>query len=138
MTSLTQIREAVADALAAIPDLNTYPVVPDAAATPAAYVEPSTEPFWEYDQDFDGSEDFHLLVTVLTSRVDANAGQEAVDAYVSRTGPESVKAAVEADPTLGGLVSDCHVTAARDYGILTLQGIDYYGCRFSLDGMLTQ
>lgn len=43
-------------------------------------------------------------ITVLVPNVTADRAEDALDAYVSRSGSASIMAALDADPTLGGVV----------------------------------
>ena len=63
-----------------------------------------------------------FTVTVVVSRADERTGIASVDAYTSATGERSIKAAIEGDRTLGGIVDDLVVESAS--GILNLPADD--------------
>lgn len=58
---------------------------------------------------------------------------DAVDAYLAPTGALSVKAAVEADVTLGGTAHTSRVTGFSDYGTMVISGIEYLGARMTVE-----
>lgn len=132
MASLTEIREALADRLKSITDLNVQPVVLGQIAVPAALIAPDSGPFLTYP-DLDGSVDVKLIVTVLVATVVSDAAQNELDGYLVSNGPNSIKAAVDADPTLGSVAHYAMVTEARNYGLINYSGADYLGCEFLVD-----
>jgi hypothetical protein len=119
MASLSGLREGLAVRLRTIPVLSVYVEVPDTPTVPAAIIYPGFEgdPAIRFDSTMArGSDDFLFTVTVLVQMADDLAAQEELDAYLDGTGDRSMKAAIEADPTLGGLASFAHVREARNYG----------------------
>lgn len=73
-----------------------------------------------------------LSVTVLVSAAYDRAGQKKLAGYANPTGATSVKAAVEADKTLGGTVDDCVVLSFRPLGLEEVGVIGYFGGVFQL------
>lgn len=63
---------------------------------------------------------FMVRVSVATS-LDRGA-QERLDEYLGRTGAASVKALVEADRTLGGVVKDLRVESATGHQVASVEG----------------
>jgi hypothetical protein len=73
-------------------------------------------------------------VTVLVSMNDVEAAQKSLDAYLSPDGDASVRAALEADETLGGVVSDVTVRLADGYQPYEVSGeATYLGVRFQVE-----
>lgn len=70
--------------------------------------------------DFDitmqrGTDMYTFLIQLLVGAADNLDSQDLLDEYVAPDGSLSIKAAIEADTTLGGLVDDLRVTeVARD------------------------
>lgn len=92
------------------------PPIPDYAAGLQRHARPTIEP----------------TVTVLTSSALDRVGQLALAAYADPVGARSVPAAVAADKTLGGVVSDCLVVRFDLLGIEEVGLIGYFGGRFTL------
>lgn len=97
---------------------------------PAAIVMPVTGSFIRYGTSFDGSADISLRVILLVSEADSASGQDNLDAYLATSGSSSIYAAVQADPTLGGVVQYAAVVEATAYGLMNWAGVDYLACHF--------
>lgn len=123
------IRAALATALAGVTGFDGKLVqstgyAPDAIDPPWVYPAGAVG---TYDETQDGAAGVVWTIRILTSRVEDQAGQEALDAFLSDSGPSSTKAALEADPTLGGLVDDLAVQGYEGYRMFEVAGTDYYG-----------
>lgn len=66
---------------------------------------------------------------MLVSKLDEQGGQDRIDEFMS-TEADSVKAALEADRTLGGLCFDVFVESVTGPTVYNLQLVDYLGCQF--------
>lgn len=123
------IRQALADTVrAAVPELNCYPRIPAMPDVPAFYV---LGPDITYDVTFGGTDEAeNWVVRLLAPGGDDVDGQALLDAYLSR-GSKSVKLAIEGTPgqaqTLGGVCSDLHVQAARNWGLFEHGGLPFPG-----------
>lgn len=71
-------------------------------------------------------------VIVLTSAALDRVGQLDLADYANPTGAKSIIAAIEADPTLGGVVDNCKVISFRPLGMQEVGMIGYYGGIFEL------
>lgn len=71
-------------------------------------------------------------ITILVSSAATDAGQRALAAYADVSGTNSIPAAIEADRTLGGVVSECLVDSFRSLGLEEVGIIGYYGGIFTL------
>ncbi len=107
----TEIRQGIADALGVIPGLQAKPYALAAPTPPFAHVLRGDV---QYDQAMQGGT--HLW----TMRVQAGVGlatdqgsQALLDSYLSADGAQSIKQAIEADTSLGGIVADLHVESAN-------------------------
>jgi len=70
-------------------------------------------------------------LVALTSETD---GQTRLDTYLASSGAASVKALVESDKTLGGLVHDTHVTRNTGYKVFVVPGrSDMLGCEWTVE-----
>jgi hypothetical protein len=119
---LGDIREAVALALKAIPGLNEHPRYPKVINSPAAVVVRRET---TYEPAFDVGADHTLAVRLFLSFADLAGAQGRLDDYCAADGVLSIRAAIDVDPTLGGVVDGCRVASAEDERITTYSGIDY-------------
>lgn len=123
----TEIDQAVADTVASAGlGLNTYP------SPPKSITEPAFLPGGETDIDYTAQPSGFTQVDrgyrVLVSKVDDEAGQQALNAYIS-DGPKSVRKALEANGLLGGAVLDLMVMRVNsgrwyEYGSNTYLGAE--------------
>jgi hypothetical protein len=129
MASLSELRDGVATRLQTITGLRVTSFQPDAIRPPMAFVLPDGV---EFDLNANrGADTTTFLVTVIVGRADDRAAQANLDGYVF--GATSVKTAVEADRTLGGVANTCRVTEMRNYGAVTYGDQVYLGCEFILE-----
>ena len=128
--SIRAVRQGIADNLSAIPGLRAVPTVPDSPNPPIATVIPVSV---AYDSDFgpDISE-YQFTVALLVGRVDERSAQNALDDYCDATGDRSVKAAIEADPTLGGVAIDLRVTSMQNDGQTPVGEVIYLSAEWSV------
>jgi hypothetical protein len=130
MASITDLRTAIATNLATISGLRTSPTLPDNPNPPIALVTPISVSF---DDSFKrGMQTYTFVISVIVGRVDERTAQNKLDAFVSSTGNQSIKLAVESDKTLGGNAFDCRVTEMRNYGELTIGDVIYLSAEFTL------
>jgi hypothetical protein len=130
MASITDLRTAIATNLATISGLRTSPTLPDNPNPPIALVTPISVSF---DDSFKrGMQTYTFVISVIVGRVDERTAQNKLDAFVSSTGNQSIKLAVESDKTLGGNAFDCRITEMRNYGELTIGDVIYLSAEFTL------
>jgi hypothetical protein len=73
----------------------------------------------------DGEDDTTFAVTVLVSWADQVAAQKALDGFLASTGATSIKAAIDADPTLDGIVDYAHATLVEEERITLVNSVEY-------------
>lgn len=100
--TISQINAAIAARLATINGLRVFDYQPDNAYPPYAY--PSVSNVEYHKAMAGGMQTYTYTITVITGRVDERSGQDELDAYASYDGAKSIRAAIEADRTLGGVV----------------------------------
>lgn len=124
------VRTGLATAVDTISGLRVFDYVPDSLSPPAAVVEPLEVSFHAAMQD--GLTMYRAYVLIILGRMSDRSSQDRLDAYVATTGSTSVKAAIEADKTLGGACSTLKVLGAtpRD---LVVSGVDMIGYRFEVE-----
>lgn len=157
MADLTAIREAIATALGAIAGLRTFAYIPDSVSPPCAVVG---APEVDFDRTMArGADAIRLPVRVLVARATDRTAQAALDAYFETgvgevrlvdeagvylvddagaffspgTAAASVKSAIEADPTLGGVAHTCRVVRAQGYGAYAVAGVDLLGAEWTVE-----
>jgi hypothetical protein len=79
-----------------------------------------------------GHYELEPTITVFTSQVVSRVGQEKLAAYANPSGSLSIRAALEADKTLGGKVSDCTVIGFRPLDLEEYAAFGYFGGIFNL------
>lgn len=125
--TVATIRAGIAAALDTIAGLRVSAYVVDQVNPPHAMVMRREFTYDTVQQT--GTYDGVFVVRVFASRTAEKAAQVFLDGLVDPTG---VKAAVEADPTLGGAVSDCWVRSVAEIVSVTVGDIDYLAIDFEL------
>lgn len=120
MATLRQIREGLAANLASIPNLQQSAYMLSNPTPPSAEVVPGEV---VYDQAFVRGHDVWMMkVRVMAGAVTDRGCQARLDRFLAPSGPDSVKAALESDPTLGGTVDDLHVQRSSGYQLMGRDG----------------
>lgn len=128
MATMTELRAGLATRLATIPGLRTSATLPDQPTPPQAVVYPERV---QYDATFArGCDEYTFAVLVIVGRIAERTAQTSLDAYCNPSGATSIKAAIEAGPTLGGKAFDCRVTEMRGQSSLTVGDITYLTAEF--------
>lgn len=123
------VRAGLGTALDTITGLRAFDYVPDSLSPPAAVVEPLEVTFHSAQQN--GLQEYRAYVLVILGRMADRSSQARLDAYVATTGASSVKAAIEADKTLGGACSSLVVTATNPREVV-VSGVDMIAYRFEV------
>jgi hypothetical protein len=130
MASITTMRQALATNLATVPGLRTNSVIPEDPKPPIAIV---TFERVDFDTSMGRALDTYLFrVIVIVGRVDTRGAQTALDGYLSGTGTNSLKAAIESDRTLGGEANDLRVTSGDNLRELAVGEITYVAADLSI------
>ena len=129
--TIAQILAGIETRLQTISRLRTEAYIADQMNFPCAVV--GVPPIESYRATF-GRGTFQLQpqVFVLVSAALDRVGQAALGSYADVTGTNSIPVAIEGDRTLGGVVSDCVVTAFRPLGMEEVGVIQAYGGVFDL------
>ena len=132
MASLSSIRSGLSTRLATISGLSVYSYVPDSIEPPTAVVGVMSSV--DYDSTMSrGSDSYEIPLYLYVSRVDAELSQDSLDEFLAGSGSSSIKQAIEGDSTLGGVVSSARVVEASNYGVYTINSIDYLGVEFNVE-----
>lgn len=128
MASISELRAGIKANLATISGLRVSDFQPDNINPPVAIVFPISV---NYDDTFQrGMQTYTFSVQVIVGRVSERSGQNSIDAYVSSTGVNSIKLAIESNKTLSGKAFDLRVTDMRNYGELTVGEVNYLSAEF--------
>lgn len=117
MTAATpsQVKDGLKARLQTISGLRCYDYQPDQVNPPFAFPTLNQIRYHATAMGSGGVEmDFDI--TLVLSRQSERVAQDQIDAYTAYDGAQSVRAAIEADRTLGGVVDDCVV---REAGTIT-------------------
>lgn len=130
MGDVAAVRAGLRDRLATITSLNVNRSPLDAINPPTAIVGEIKVVF---DKTFGrGTDELEAKVRVYASRADVDAGIDLLDGFLDGSGPTSVKAAIEADRTLGGSADTLRVEEADAYGAYDVGGTTYLGVEFTI------
>ena len=122
-TTVTQIKEGLQTRLATISGLRSYVQQPDNNNAPFAW--PMLESI-TYNGAMGGGLIIHTFtVSVVVGRASERTAQNALDGYLSYAGATSVRAAIEGDRTLGGVVQNLIVESASNISTLDANDTTY-------------
>lgn len=125
------VRQGLATALDTITGLRSFDYVPDGISPPAAVVEPIEVSYHEA-QVSTGLNYYRAYILVIVGRMSDRSSQDRIDAYLNNTGASSIRAAIEADRTLGGACSTLSVIEALPRSVV-VSGVDMTAYRFEVD-----
>lgn len=128
--AIKDTRDGLVTRLKTIDGLRVSTRVPDVVNAPAAVVMFRG---MRYDTVFDGNDDPRFTIRVLTSK-GSDRGEDELYDYIDGAGAESIRTAVEGDPTLGGEVDDAVVTEVNEMAVTTTKdGLQYYTVDFTVE-----
>lgn len=134
--TVDEIQAGIKQRLDTIVGLNAYATEPEKLNPPQAYPRLVD---WTYDNAFEFSGDtsmlYHFDIWVLVPMPDFNRAQTMLNPYLSPSGTRSVKAAIEEDKTLGGIVDSCRLTGGGAYGKATIGEATLLGASMRLEIM---
>ncbi len=127
------VRANLKTALSTISGLRVLDTIPDSANIPT---QGALVVIGQLDMTFDftlnrGFDSANVSVLVIVGRMSETAAQNRLDAFLASSGTSSIKAAIEADKTLGGAVQTLRVTQATS-GTITVANIDYLSYRYEV------
>lgn len=128
MADVTAIANALATRLAST-GIKAVGHAPGQVVPPQIVVIPN-RPAILYGQTMDGECQVNLLAILMVSAADDTSGQKQLNASVSSSGTVSINAAVQADPTLGGVAEFAIVAQVSTYGLVDYAGQQYLGASF--------
>ncbi len=128
------VRTNLKTALTAISGLRVFDYVPDSTNIPtnnafAIVGQLSMNYDYTLNRGFDSAS---CQIIVVVGRMSEKDGQSRLDGLLASSGSTSIKAAVEADKTLGGAVQTLRVVSASP-GTITSANIDYLSYQYSVE-----
>ncbi|HEY9472732.1 MAG TPA: hypothetical protein VIS06_02650 [Mycobacteriales bacterium] len=127
---LNAVATGLATAAATIPGLSAFGYLPDSIPEPAFVI---TDMDIDFDRAFGrGLDQVVLRCPVLLGRADDKASQAKLNGYLSGGGAASLKAALEADGTLGGACDDLHVRRVSGRRYYQVGETQYVGAEFEV------
>lgn len=115
-------RRGLAAALDRVPGLRCHPRMPGVITPPAAVVLRRET---RYNPAVDIGSDITLAVRLYLPISNSEGSQDKLDDYLAPAGEYSLRAAIDADPTLGGTVQWAAAASAEAEGLVDIKGIDY-------------
>lgn len=131
MATLDQITGGLVTRLKTISGLNVAQFFIGQIVPPVAIV--GVPPVTDYHASMGrGTISLEPTIHIFTSSAIDLEGQRALASYADPTGSKSIRAAIEADKTLGGTVQDCIVREFRPLNLEEYSALNYYGGVFTL------
>ena len=124
MATVAQLRSGLFDVLDGISGVHAYSYEPDTPVPPALVVATYSA---DYDLVMGAGTTYTFDIYVILGRQVDRSFQEQIDSYLQPAGATSIKAAVAADPTLGGVASFAVVRSVNS----SLQSMDFAGVTYA-------
>lgn len=128
--TIGQISAALAARLATISGLRAFDYQPDSAYPPYAF--PGVTNIEYHKAMAGGSQTYTYTIMVVTGRVDDKTSQDELDRYASFDGAQSVRAAIEADRTLGGVVDTLILSSSANVSSMAIGDNNYITLDFTV------
>ncbi len=126
---LLAILDGLAARLRTVQGLRTFSYLPDLVAPPCAIVQlPSDITYgivWG-----GGKQTYTIPIMLLVGTGTDRTAHTHLAAYMSAAGPKSIKGAVDADYTLGGIVDEATIASVGGVARYSFGGTEYFGARF--------
>lgn len=121
--TVNEIASGLATRLATISGLRTFAYQPDQLQPPIGFPVLRTI---NYHKAFGGGDVVtDWSITIVAGRYTDRTAHSLLDSYLSYSGASSVRAAIEGDTTLGGIVSTLILSSATNISALNVGDADY-------------
>ena len=128
--TVSQVMTGVKNSLATISGLRVFDFQPDNINPPTAFPQIDSV---EYHGAFGGGDvRFNMTVVTIVGRVSDRTAQSSLDAYLSYSGASSIRQAIEADRTLGGVVQTLIVSQSANIRTLPIGEAEYLSIEITL------
>jgi len=129
--TVDEIQTALKQRLETISDLRAYATEPDKPNFPCAYPRLVD---WTFDNTFDATTLWHFDIWVLVGLEPGfNRAQTWLNPFISPNGINSIKQAIDIDPSLGDSVSYARVTGGGQYGRVDIAGLAALGASIRVE-----
>lgn len=132
MASIKALRDGIKTRLATVTGIYTHDTIPDDVYPPAAIVGFPTAVRYDFAMRTPVSR-YTFPVRVVAGRTTERESQDKIDDLCSPDGALSIRAAIDGDPTLGGVAHSSRVVEARDFGVYEVAGVSYIGGEFEIE-----
>lgn len=126
------MRDGLKTRLATISSIYTHDTIPDDLYPPAAIVGMPTAMRYDFVMRSAVSR-MSFPVRVIAGRFTEAESQNKLDDLCSADGASSIRAAIDGDPTLGGVAHSSRVIEARGFGVYEVAGVVYLGCELEIE-----
>ncbi len=130
--TVNQVATAIQTKLATISGLRTYNYQPEQITPPVAYPELTQVVYHRTMGNGTALTQMEWLVHCIVGRYTDRTAHDLLDQYLSATGAKSVRAAIEADSTLGGVVQASLISTSADISSLTTGDAEFLQIQFTL------
>jgi hypothetical protein len=135
--TFTEVMDALATAFASVDGLNCYAFPPGNVDVPAVVVSLPAGEMADYSPTMAGDAmDLNLVVNVFVQWGDDESAWDQLLPFVEPSGARSLFGAVNADPTLGGVVDSALVGNPTNFGPYTYGAQQYLGAEFPVEVFL--
>lgn len=128
--TVSQVATAIATKLATVSGLRTVAFQPDQLNPPVAFPILNGITYHNAFQGGDVEMDWNIMVVV--GRYTARTSYSVLDGYLSYSGASSIRAALEGDPTLGGVVQTCVLPSSASIASVTQGEEEFLSVEFTL------
>ena len=123
---------AIQSKLATISGLRTYNYQPEQLTPPVAYPELTQVVYHRTMGNSAALTQMEWLIHVIVGRYTDRTAHDLLDQYLSATGAKSVRAAIESDDTLNGVVQALILSTSADITSLTSGDAEFLQIQFTL------
>lgn len=129
--TVSQVQTGIKNRLATISGLRAFEYQPDNYTTfPFSFNQLNSV---EYHRAFQGGNVvYDFTIFVIVGRVSERTAQASLDGFLSYSGASSVRAAIEGDLTLGGIVDSVVINRSTSIRGLTIGDAEYLSIEISL------
>jgi hypothetical protein len=110
---ISQVKDGLKTAINTVSGLRAFDYQPDQVNPPFAWPTLDTITYHQTGMN-NGGVVMNFTVTLVVNRAAERVAQDQLDRYMSWDGAKSLRAAIEADRTLGGVCDDLIVTNAEN------------------------
>jgi hypothetical protein len=111
--TISQVKDGLKTAINTVSGLRAFDYQPDQVNPPFAWPTLDTITYHQTGMN-NGGVVMNFTVTLVVNRAAERVAQDQLDQYMSWDGAKSLRAAIEADRTLGGVCDDLIVTNAEN------------------------